>query len=256
MKVVKTISAWQKLRGTITSDFDIGFVATMGCLHQGHASLIERSKRENDVTVLSIFINPIQFNEQKDFDQYPVTTEADLALASSLGVDYVFMPERSAMYPSAHTIIMKAEDELAYQLEGAHRPGHFDGVLSVVLKLLMLTFPRRAYFGEKDYQQYQLIKKMCEQYFLPCEIVPCPIVREPSGLAMSSRNTLLSLKSREIADRIAEIFLNNAGLDRSSVKDQIVKAGGKLEYLECVDDREYLAVRVGDIRLIDNKPIF
>lgn len=253
MKVIKTIKAWQQLRKNIEPNHTVGFVATMGCLHPGHASLIERSKKENNITVLSIFVNPTQFNEQTDLDNYPVTTAADLALAQKLGVDYVFMPEPSAMYPGEHTIVIQAKDEMAMMLEGVKRPGHFDGVLSVVLKLLILISPDKAYFGEKDYQQYILIKKMAEQYFLPCEIIPCAIIREASGLAMSSRNTLLSKKERACADKIATIFANSLD-DESTTQHAIESVGGQVEYLAVVNNRRFLAVRVGSIRLIDNRP--
>ena len=168
----------------------VGFVPTMGALHAGHRSLLERARAENDAVVLSIFVNPAQFNDPGDLERYPRTLEEDLALAGTL-VDHVLVPDPRDMYPDGYQYRV-SEHGLSATLEGAHRPGHFDGVLTVVLKLLNLVRPDRAYFGEKDRQQLELVQGMVRAFHLGVAIVPCPTVRDPDGLAQSSRNRRLS----------------------------------------------------------------
>src|SRR5262249_39761740 len=158
---------------------------TMGHLHVGHLSLCHRAKIENDVTVVSIFINPTQFNEANDFKSYPRTLEQDKTLLMEADIDYVFVPETEAIYRDNYEMVV-SESLLSTCLEGEFRPGHFNGMLTVVLKLLNLIHPTRAYFGEKDYQQLLLIKKMVEAFFLPIEIIGCPILRDTDGVAFSS----------------------------------------------------------------------
>ena len=189
LKTTNELKAWRKL---ISPQKTVGFVPTMGALHSGHESLLAASQQENDLTVLSIFVNPTQFNNPDDLKNYPQTLERDLLIAEKNGVNAVFIPESmNELYPDQYRFKI-TETEFSTQLCGAHRPGHFDGVLTVVMKLFQLTQPTRAYFGEKDHQQLTLIKDMVASFFLPIEIVACPTIRETTGLAMSSRNTRLN----------------------------------------------------------------
>ncbi|MGZ7445408.1 pantoate--beta-alanine ligase [Paenibacillus sp. TH7-28] len=176
----------------------VALVPTMGYLHEGHASLLRKARSENDLVVLSVFVNPIQFGPNEDFERYPRDAEKDLALAEREGVDAVFMPSVEEMYPRpTHTKVKVAE--LTERLCGASRPGHFDGVTTVVSKLFHIVQPDRAYFGQKDAQQVAVIAQMTEDLNIDVEIVPCPIVREPDGLALSSRNVYLSPEERKAA---------------------------------------------------------
>lgn len=183
----------------------VGLVPTMGALHAGHASLVERSVAENDVTVVSIFVNPTQFNDQNDLATYPRTLEADVALLESLGADAAFSPSVQEIYPEPDD--RSFDYAPMHVMEGPRRPGHFNGVCQIVSKLFQLVQPSRAYFGEKDFQQIAVIRAMVANLKLPVEIRPCPIVREPSGLALSSRNTLLAPRERELAANINRILL-------------------------------------------------
>lgn len=252
MKIHANIDAWRRTRRELGAG-SLGFVATMGALHAGHASLIERSVAENEITVLSIFVNPTQFDDQSDLDGYPKTWKADVALAERLGVDHLIAPRASEMYPDDYRFQVH-ETRFSRQMEGAHRQGHFTGVLTVVLKLLNLVRPDRAYFGEKDYQQFSLIRDMCEALFLDCEIVPCPTVREPDGLALSSRNVRLSCSDRARAPRFARVLATAA--DDREATCRLADAGFEVDYVETHGGRRFGAVRVGSgdhaVRLIDN----
>jgi pantoate--beta-alanine ligase len=197
---IETKEAWRSIQNQL-GDLRIGLVATMGALHEGHRSLLERSVRENDITVLTVFVNPTQFNESQDLEAYPRRLEEDLQIAQACGVHYLFAPSVEEMY-GANEHFRMTEHHFSHGMEGAHRPGHFDGVLTIVLKLLNLIPADRAYFGEKDYMQYQLVSEMAKAFFLKTEIVPCPIVRAASGLALSSRN--LNLSPEEL-DRAPEL---------------------------------------------------
>src|SRR5579883_606380 len=197
MNIVTKINDWQTLRKNLTGR-SIGFVPTMGHLHAGHLSLCERSRAENEVTVVSIFVNPTQFNQASDFQLYPRTIEQDTSLLASHGVDYLFLPDAESMYAD-HYQIQVTETELSRELEGEFRPGHFNGMLTVVLKLLNLVQATRAYFGEKDYQQLLLVKKMVAALFLPVDIIPCETMRAEDGLALSSRNSRLTPEQRQKA---------------------------------------------------------
>ena len=178
MQVFRDLEDWRQYRETL--DGSIGFVPTMGALHAGHGSLIERSAAENDHTVLSIYLNPTQFNNPADLDCYPKTLERDLKMACRLGADAVITPTYGQMYPDDFRYQVD-ENQLSRELCGAHRAGHFTGVLTVVMKLLNIVRPTRAYFGEKDYQQYLLIRDMCTAFFVPVDIVPCGSKRPGSG---------------------------------------------------------------------------
>jgi pantoate--beta-alanine ligase len=251
MKVHANLEEWRAARAGLTGR--IGFVPTMGALHAGHAALIERSVAECDVTVLSIYVNPTQFNNPADLAHYPRTLDADLALAERLGVDAVITPTFDSLYPDGFRYQV-SEGELSSELCGAHRPGHFTGVLTVVMKLLNLVRPHRAYFGEKDYQQYQLIRGMAEAFFLDAEIVPCETVREADGLALSSRNALLDPAGRRLAPRFAEALC--APIPDADVRRRLESAGFVVDYVETRDGRRFgaVVVRCGDreVRLIDN----
>lgn len=180
------------------SNKSIGLVPTMGALHEGHASLVSRSIKENDITVVSVFVNPTQFNDKTDLSTYPRTLGADCALLESIGTDYVFAPEVDDMYPTPDKRHFEFPP-VSTVMEGAHRPGHFNGVCQVVSRLFYIVCPDRAYFGEKDWQQIAVIKAMVKYLGLKLQIVECPIVRESDGLAKSSRNTLLAPEERAIA---------------------------------------------------------
>lgn len=179
----------------------VGLVPTMGALHDGHASLVKRSVKDNDVTVVSVFVNPTQFNDKNDLKNYPRTLDSDCILLESCGADYVFAPSVEEMYPIPDTRQFEFPP-VSTVMEGKHRPGHFNGVCQVVSRLFYITRPDRAYFGEKDWQQIAVVKAMVRSLQLDVEIVECEIVRESDGLAMSSRNTLLADNERAIAPRI------------------------------------------------------
>jgi pantoate--beta-alanine ligase len=210
--------------------------------------LLERARRENDRVVLSIFVNPTQFNDPNDLKKYPRTLEADLALSRGL-VDDVVVPEPGELYPDDYRYRV-TENRLSNVLEGAHRPGHFDGVLTVVLKLLNLVQPHRAYFGEKDWQQLQLVRGMAEALLLPVEIVPCGTVREDDGLAMSSRNRRLSVAGRARAAHFPQI-LRSAPTTAEAVR-LLLAAGFEVDYVEEREGVRLGAVRLEEVRLIDN----
>lgn len=251
MKVYDSLSEWRAARRQITGR--VGFVPTMGALHQGHASLIRRSVAECDVTVLSIYLNPTQFNNPADLTNYPRTLESDLALARELGVDVVITPRYEELYPDDYRFLVD-ERQFSSTLCGAHRPGHFTGVLTVVMKLLNLVRADRAYFGEKDYQQYKLISDMAEAFFLDTEIVACNTVREPDGLALSSRNALLDEDGRRIAPRFHDLLRER--LPDAEVRRGLERAGFAVDYVETRDGRRFGAVvvrgREREVRLIDN----
>ncbi|MBS1962709.1 MAG: pantoate--beta-alanine ligase [Bdellovibrionales bacterium] len=252
LKTVNELIAWRK---GLAPGARVGFVPTMGALHSGHASLLERARSENDVVVLSIFVNPTQFNQASDLEKYPRTLKADLETAEAAGVDAVFVPKDSAeLYPEGYRYRV-IETELSKELCGAHRPGHFDGVLTVVLKLFGLVRARRAYFGEKDFQQLSLIRGMAHAFFLETEVVGCPTVRETDGLAMSSRNLRLSPAEREVAPKLHAAMTSLA--DLAAARRAIEDAGFRIDYLEdrvqpTGEIRRFVAATLGEIRLIDN----
>ena len=227
----------------------VGFVPTMGALHRGHAELLRRARAANDLVVLSIFVNPTQFNDPADFDKYPQTWEADLEVARANGVDAIFAPTKSDLYPDDYAYRV-SEGDFSRSLDGAHRPGHFDGVLSVVLKLFQLVRPNRAYFGEKDFQQLSLIHGMVRAFFLDIEIVPVPTVREEDGLAMSSRNVRLSGDARLRAPVIFRT-LKNAASAREA-EEKLRAEGFAVDYVEDLRGRRFVAATLDGTRLIDN----
>jgi pantoate--beta-alanine ligase len=249
MKVWHDLPAWTAARDSAAmAGHRIGFVPTMGALHAGHRALLERAARENPCVVLSIFVNPTQFNDPADLEKYPRTLEADLELVRGLA-DHVLVPPAAQLYPDDYRYRV-TENTLSRELEGAHRPGHFDGVLTVVLKLLNLVRPTHAYFGEKDWQQLRLIEGMARALFLPVEIVPCATVREPDGLAMSSRNRRLSAAARAQAAAFPRIL--REAPDTSAACAALTGAGFGVDYVEDRDGVRLGAVRIEDVRLIDN----
>jgi len=253
----------------------IGFVPTMGALHQGHISLIERCVAENNACVASVFVNPTQFNDPKDLETYPRTPETDALLLAQAGCDYLFMPSVEEMYPTPDTRQFSF-GTLETVMEGAYRPGHFNGVAQVVSRLFELVKPDKAYFGEKDFQQLAIIRAMVTQLGLPIDIVACPIVREADGLAMSSRNKRLTAEQREKAPLIADILLKSRTFASDNSVDATIgyiserlrpEDGFKLDYMAIVDGRTLQAVKdwaetdyivgcvavfCGPVRLIDN----
>jgi len=247
MKVFTSISEWIQFRKTLVAT--IGFVPTMGGLHAGHFSLIKEAQKQNEMSVVSIYVNPTQFNNQSDLETYPMILEDDLAQLEKLNVDYVILPQYSEIYADHYTFKV-IETEVSQSLEGAHRPGHFDGMLTIVLKLLNIVRPRHAYFGKKDFQQLALVQKMVEAFFLPVKIVGIDTIREDDGLAMSSRNKRLSKNAREKAVAFSQI-LRKSGSDLDLHKD-LELAGFDVDYVQTKWNRRLGAVNLENVRLIDN----
>jgi len=257
------------------SGLSIGFVPTMGALHEGHLSLVDRAGAENDRVVVSIFVNPNQFNDPNDLKNYPRTLEADLALLDTHRCQYLFLPDVTEIYPEPDTRKFDF-GTLETVMEGRFRQGHFNGVAQVVSRLFDIVHPLKAYFGQKDFQQYSIIKRMCALLGSPIIIVPCEIVRETDGLAMSSRNTLLTAEHRAVAPQIyrilqeakSESVFSTPEEVKSGVSEKIGKiALLRLEYFEIVDELTLqpvnsweqkgtkvgcIAVYAGQVRLIDN----
>ncbi|MBQ4525309.1 MAG: pantoate--beta-alanine ligase [Bacteroidaceae bacterium] len=276
MKIIHTIKELQaEVSAQKNAGKRVGLVPTMGALHAGHASLVERSVAENDVTVVSIFVNPTQFNDKNDLVKYPRTLEADCQLLQSVGASIAFAPSVEEVYPEPDTRSFSYAP-LDTVMEGAFRPGHFNGVCQIVSKLFDMVQPHRAYFGEKDFQQLAIIREMVRQMQYPLEIIGCPIVREADGLAMSSRNTRLSADERTTALNISRTLFESQEFAKSHtlaetkafVEESIAATDGlRLEYYEVVDDRTLQTVRewdeaegivgcitvfCGEVRLIDN----
>ena len=267
------------LKAKRDSGLTIGLVPTMGALHEGHLSLIRRAKKENDIVVASVFVNPVQFNNPVDLEKYPRTPEKDVAMLEGAGCDAVFMPSVEEMYPT------KVEGHydfgaIEHVMEGACRPGHFNGVAIVVRKLFEIVEPNRAYFGEKDFQQLAIICKLVKDYNINLEVVPCDIVREKDGLAMSSRNMRLNADERTIAPLIYKVLRETvANVETMSPAEMKALALKKysdikqfdVEYVEIADEttlqtvtdwkdsehaRIFVALQLGPVRLIDNLRIY
>ena len=242
MQIIKTIA---KLRETLEAERangkTIGLVPTMGALHDGHASLVRRSVEENDITVVSIFLNPTQFNDPKDLERYPVTLDSDCVILEKCGAQIAFVPSVREVYPEpdTRTFSYPPTDTV---MEGERRPGHFNGVCQIVSKLFSYTNPDRAYFGEKDYQQIAVIRRMVDDLKFQLDIIPCPVIREADGLAMSSRNTLLAPEEKEIAPTIYRILKESKllGTSIAETREWVVKqlnaiSGLEVEYYSIVD---------------------
>jgi pantoate--beta-alanine ligase len=277
MHIIKTIREMEaRSRELKTENKTIGFVPTMGALHEGHLSLVRRSKNENDVTVVSIFVNPTQFGPNEDFHEYPKDTEGDLEKLSSLNVETVFMPDNNEMYPDGFSTSIDI-GSIGEILCGASRPGHFNGVATVVEKLFNIVMPDRAYFGQKDFQQSVVIKKLAKECKFDTAIIVCPVIRESDGLAMSSRNAYLNKEERKSAIILnktlqygKELIVSGREYNTSSIKEKmetLIKSGSlaKIDYIEVVNPQNLetvnritlpavicLAVKIGNTRLIDN----
>lgn len=230
----------------------IGFVPTMGALHKGHKKLLTQARKENDIVVLSIYVNPTQFNDPLDFQKYPKTWEDDIALANDAQVDYIFAPDQNSLYPDNYRYFID-ENKNSQILCGAFRPGHFKGMMTIVLKLFQIIPCHRAYFGEKDFQQLQLIKDMVNSFFIPVQIVSVETVREESGLALSSRNSRLSVEDKKLASQIHLQLSQNKEL--SSIKKALEDMGFEVEYVEEMWGRKLIAAYLNGVRLIDNVPV-
>jgi pantoate--beta-alanine ligase len=251
--MTELIRGADEIRGRVAAERrngrSIGLVPTMGALHEGHLSLIRRAHRENDRVVVTIFVNPTQYDDPSDLERYPRTLQADLTKVESGGADLVFHPEPETMYADDYRFRV-TESPLSTELEGEHRAGHFDGVLTIVLKLFNIVPADRAYFGEKDWQQLLLVREMAAAFFLPVEIVACPTVREPDGLALSSRNLHLTTEERALAPEFYRAL--SSGASPGEIGRRLAGAGFEVDYVEERGDRLLGAVRLGKVRLIDN----
>jgi pantoate--beta-alanine ligase len=255
MKIFTDIADWRNTRSgqAFGSGADtLGFVATMGALHEGHLSLVRRSLNDNTRTVVSIFINPTQFEQGGDLSDYPRDLEGDLSALKNAGVDAVLLPDAAQIYADSYRYRV-SETALSRRFCGAHRPGHFDGVLTVVMRLLNLVQPQRAYFGEKDFQQLQLIRGMVEAFFMDVDIIGCAIRREADGLAMSSRNRRLTAERRRQAAELHRTLQHSS--NAGNARQRLENKGFDVDYVEDFNNRRLAAARLGDIRLIDNVPL-
>lgn len=249
-QVIRSPQEMKELRRKISGS--IGFVPTMGALHSGHEQLLRQARQECDFVVLSIFVNPTQFNDPKDFEKYPVTWEQDLERAQTQKVDAIFYPNYQSLYPDNYRYKV-IETEFSQMLCGSKRPGHFDGVLSIVMKLFNIVHPTRAYFGEKDFQQLTLIQGMVESFFMNLEIVPVPTVREKDGLAKSSRNLRLTPAERQKAPAIYRTLKESASAQEA--QEKLSALGFQVDYVTDFQSRRYVAAFLGEVRLIDNVEI-
>jgi pantoate--beta-alanine ligase len=282
MKIIETVSEIKKQLGQLNHK-PVGFVPTMGALHDGHLSLVKTAVSECPSVIVSIFVNPTQFNDKEDLKNYPRTEKEDIEMLTEAlrDNDILFLPEVAEIYPEEDRRVFNFGD-LENVMEGIHRPGHFNGVAQVVSRLFDIVNPDRAYFGQKDFQQLTIVRELVRQTGRKTQIIGCPIVREPDGLAMSSRNRLLDLNTREKAGIIFKTISEAAIMLRDSEIDEIKKfvkrqingtEGFSLEYFEIVDDKDLqplkrnkdlikdkryfccIALRAGKIRLIDNVEI-
>jgi len=275
MKIIKNPLQIQKISmELIRKNKSIGFVPTMGALHSGHVSLIKKSVSQNDITVVSVYVNPIQFGPNEDYKRYPRPVNDDIEICKKNGVDYLFLPSNETLYYKDFSTYV-AVDKLSGIMCGVTRPVHFRGVATVVSKLFNIVMPDRAYFGLKDYQQYVIIKRMVKDLNFRTKVIGCPIIREKSGLAMSSRNTYLSPEAKEQAVNIHKILVNakknfNSGKNIDAVIKETAKLlsaieNSEIDYIEARDSNTLqpavkttknvviaAAVKISNIRLIDN----
>jgi pantoate--beta-alanine ligase len=281
MKIITTINDIQlEVRKLREAGLSIGFVPTMGALHDGHLSLLKRAMDENDITISSIFVNPIQFNNNQDLEKYPRTLDDDLIKLEAAACDIVFTPSAGEMYPDDVVDISYDFGLLEQLMEGKHRPGHFNGVAVVVKKLFDICIPTRAYFGKKDFQQLTIIKELVKKEAMDIEIIGCPIIREADGLAMSSRNVRLTENERSIAPNIFRTLSQLKKQANVSSPESVLKEATdtlnqypeiKIEYVQVVDEytllpvitwdeakhiRAFVALFLGEVRLIDNMKIY
>lgn len=277
MKVIRRIEEIVEITRKIKADgYSLGMVPTMGCLHEGHKSLIKKAVDNNDKVVVSVFVNPTQFGPDEDYDSYPRTLEADAKLCEEIGADYIFHPEPEEMYPEGYSTFVVPSEKMTNILCGITRPGHFRGVCTVLTKLFNIIRPDRAYFGEKDIQQLAIVKRMVTDFNFGIDIIACPIVREDNGLAKSSRNTYLNAEERQAATVLRRSILEGKKLIDSGVliKEDVLKTIksvieseklARIDYVEIIDFDTFdqvdlikdntliaMAVYIGKTRLIDN----
>jgi len=269
LKIVRNPKELQEL---VKSCLNIGLVPTMGALHEGHVSLIKKAREQNKIVVVSIFVNPTQFLPNEDLSKYPRNEKKDTKICQDLGVDFVFLPTAENMYEKNEPLV-KADDQKGLILEGKTRPGHFNGVLSIILKLINIVRPDKIYFGKKDTQQLILVKQMIRAYFLQTQVVPCEIIRDENGLALSSRNVYLNTEQKQTAltiskglfaakkaflagekstqklKQIVESFLKQTEIDYVEIVNQDLKAQKTAKTNESII---LVATKVGSTRLIDN----
>ncbi|MFC1659727.1 pantoate--beta-alanine ligase [Pseudomonadota bacterium] len=252
VKVFYSLSEWIEFRNN-SKEFEnksIGFVPTMGNLHDGHKSLMIRCVEENDIGILSIFTNPTQFQKKDDLENYPKTPNEDIKMAEKVGIQYVIIPKYDDIYPDDYAYKIVNTSDLASIMEGKTRPGFFDGILTVVLKLFMIVKPNKAYFGEKDYQQYLLVKGLSEAFFLNIDIIPCPIMRNDKGFALSSRNNRLNKEQTELALNFPKILRSSKNCEEA--KSKLENWGIKVNYIEEYQGRRFGSIFIDNIILIDN----
>ena len=253
MKIIRDLHSLKQYRSLMTANTTLGWVPTMGCLHQGHLSLLHTSVNENDCTILSVFTNPTQFNVVSDYENYPKTEQKDLTLAEKADVDVVFIPDETQMYPDHYQFRVTTTHPDSDIMEGKCRPGHFDGVLTIVMKLLLLIKPTRAYFGEKDYQQLTLVRELVSAFLMDTEIVACPTIRKSSGLPLSSRLQRLSQDETALADQVATII--HAHTEEKIIEHRLAQLGIEIEYIKKYNGRLFIAFKIGPVRFIDNTAI-
>jgi len=275
-KFKKSLRLQSFLIATKKSGRSIGFVPTMGSLHEGHISLVQKSKSENDVTIVSIYINPSQFNDENDFINYPKSLENDISLLKGIKCDVLFLPNTKEMYKDGFSLIDVDLGNLNLILESKKRPGHFNGVVFIVHKLFKIIEPNKAYFGEKDFQQLLIIKKLAQSHFKKISVIGCPTVRDNGGLAMSSRNQKLTAKQLDFAKKAFNLLKNlKEIIKKNSVKESKIFVNDffyqyeeiTLDYFEIIEESNFslvnsviknkmyrmmIAFKVGDVRLIDN----
>jgi pantoate--beta-alanine ligase len=258
MKIFKDATLLQteilnlKSQSDLINKKSIGFVPTLGGLHNGHLSLIDRCIEDNDFCIVSIFLNPTQFNNANDYENYPSSLQEDLSLLKNKKVDILFLPNFETIYPDNYKYEV-IEKELSLTLCGKSRPGHFSGVLTVVLKLLNIAQAHKAYFGEKDFQQFKLIEDMAKAFFIPTQIIALPTVRDTLGLALSSRNKRLSPLGLAKAQRFAQIIKDSH--DKEFILNKLALEQIEIDYFEEINNRRFVAVNIENVRLIDNVPI-
>lgn len=277
MKVIRNIDEIVKITRKIKEDgYSLGMVPTMGCLHEGHKSLIKKAVENNDRVVVSVFVNPTQFGPDEDYESYPRTLEADAKLCEEIGADYIFHPDPDQMYPDGYSTFVVPSEKMTNILCGVTRPGHFRGVCTVLTKLFTIVRPDRAYFGEKDIQQLAIVKRMVKDFNFGIDIIGCPIIREDDGLAKSSRNTYLNDEERAAATVLRRSILegkkaiDSGNLSKEEVlkiiKGEIEKERlARIDYVEIIDFDTFdqvetikdntliaMAVYIGKARLIDN----
>lgn len=277
MIIVKNIEEIKKISKELKlSGKSIGLVPTMGCLHEGHKSLIKKAVKDNDVAFVSVFVNPTQFGPDEDYEKYPRTLDDDAKLCQEAGVDYIFAPEPEDMYPDGYSTFVVPSEKMTDIMCGKSRPGHFRGVCTVLTKLFTIVGPTRAYFGEKDIQQVAIVARMVKDFNFDLELIRCPIIREEDGLAKSSRNRYLNQEEREAATILRKSLLSAKDLadsgekDTKKIYDRVVEVIGReklarIDYVEFVDFDTFdrvdslvdnnliaIAVYIGNTRLIDN----